>query len=151
MSENRATTPETLSLDRLRAVLSKEPPSEYVSVGKTGKRAARKTIYKQGTLRLEQGEQLPVVIRNLSYTGCRLEFLMQIRPAGRVLLMEPSLPLEIWADVVWQGEGACGLVFEDGEQVQSRLPELSVREIEPAAVRVPVRAGKKRSAIRKRP
>lgn len=151
MSDKKATTGGTVSLDRLRAVLSKAPPSEYVSVGKTGKRAARKTIYKQGILRLEQGEQLPVVIRNLSYTGCRLEFFKQTRPAGRVLLTEPSLPLELWADVVWQGEGACGLVFEDGEQVQMKMPELSVREIDPAAVRVPVRAGKKRSTIRRRP
>ena len=92
------------------------------------------------------------MIRNLSYTGCRVEYFKQVSPSGRVLLKEPSLPLELWANVVWHADGVCGLLFENGEQVQERLPELSVLPIESApVVRAPVIGGKKRSTIRKRP
>jgi hypothetical protein len=140
-------------MERVRSIAAAPVPEAYTSVGKTGKRVPRQPAYKQAVLILQHGEELPVVIRNLNHTGCRVEYFKNVKPDGRLRLREQSLALEAWANVVWKGEGACGLEFEDSEQLLERIPALWPAA--PAVVTVdppPVRARRKtRSAIRKLP
>lgn len=98
-------------LDRILAIAAKPPPAEYVAYGGSGKRAKRSSVYKQGVLVLEHGEKLPVVIRNLSPSGCRVEYFQNRVLEGRILVTEPSLPLRAWGEVVWRGDGVAGLAF----------------------------------------
>jgi len=139
-------------LDRVRAVASALAPSAYTSVGKSEKRQARHPIYKHAIAVLSDGAQMPVIIRNLSHTGCRIEFLKDVKPAGRMCLIEPSLALEAWASVVWMGHGACGLVFEDSEAAAGSIASLEeaalpTRDAPPAPTR---QERKARISIRKR-
>jgi hypothetical protein len=105
-------------LDRVMAIAAKPAPHVYGCSGGRGQRSQRMAVYKQGLAILAHGEKLPVVIRNLSTTGCRIEYFQNIRLEGRILVTEPSIPLRQFADVVWQGEGASGVEFvvdENGE------------------------------------
>jgi len=97
---------------RIRAITDKQAPAAYVSVGRPSKRPPRRPVFKQALIRLQHGEQFPVVIRDLSAGGCRLEYSRHILPAGRVRLTEPSLPISLWADIAWRADGACGLRFD---------------------------------------
>ena len=97
---------------RIRAITEKQAPAAYVCVGRSNKRPPRRPVFKQALIRLQHGEQLPVIIRDLSAGGCRLEYSRHIRPSGRVLLNEPSLPISLWADIAWRADGACGLRFD---------------------------------------
>lgn len=142
---------ETLQVcaDRVKAIASAPAAAEYRSVGKSGKRTPRQPVYKQAVAVLSHGEQLPVVVRNLSPTGCRIEFFKQVQPSGRIRLTEPSLPLDEMADVIWNAEGACGLAFENSDAVAERLEAIAPPPpVEPVAVHVAPR--KTRSRIRKR-
>ena len=106
------TTPvPVVPLDRVKAVVAKPAPIGYGSVGSNGARSRRATVYKQGLAVLAHGEKLPVVIKNLSASGCRLEYFQKVRPEGRVLITEPSIPLRQHGDVVWHADGACGVQF----------------------------------------
>lgn len=107
------TTADRVPLDRVRAIADRPAPAAYGTVGGSGKRAKRSSVYKQGAVVLAGGENLPVVIRNLSASGCRVEYFQNRRLEGRVLVTEPSLPLRRWGEVVWQGEGVCGIGFSD--------------------------------------
>ncbi len=118
-------------LDRIRSIAASPAPAEKTTVGKPDTRPPRKPVYKQALLILSHGEELPVVIRNLSHTGCRAEYFRKVYPSGRVRLNEPSLSLDTWASVAWNGEGACGLAFEDSEALLERIPAL---QPEPEAV-----------------
>jgi hypothetical protein len=139
-------------LARVRAIATALAPSTYTSVGKSEKRQPRHPVYKQAIAVLGDGEQIPVVIRNLSHTGCRIEFVKDVKPAGRLRLIEQSLALEAWANVVWMGHGACGLAFEDCEALLDPIASL---EATFAPTRDPPRAPsrqerKARISIRKR-
>lgn len=75
------------------------------------KRPTRKSSFKAATLTLIGGERLDVIIKNISETGARIEFLREIRLTDRVLLSEPTLRICTWVYVVWQTRGAAGLEF----------------------------------------
>jgi hypothetical protein len=100
---------------------------------------------------LGSGEQVPVVIKNISRTGCRIEFGENTQPAGRIRLMEQSLALDAWANVVWRGDGACGLAFEDIDQLLDSLTSLKATVVSLNDLPAPKRSGGKgRLSIRKR-
>jgi hypothetical protein len=110
-------TPDKL-LERLKVIADRPTPQVYSEIGGRVQRASRQAVYRQATATLEGGEVLPVVIRNLGSSGCRIEFFRQTPLTGRILIDESSLPLHFWAEVVWQGDGAAGLrllKLQDGE------------------------------------
>ncbi len=54
---------------------------------------------------------MDVVVKNVSATGARVEFLRDIQLTDRVMLSEPTLRIKTWTYVVWQTRGAAGLQF----------------------------------------
>lgn len=141
----------TVPLDRVRAVAETLAPSAYTSVGKLNKRQPRQPVHKPAIAVLCSGEQVPVVIRNITHTGCRIEFHKKIQTAGRLLLKEQSLALETWASVVWSAEGACGLLFEDSERLLETVTFETTVLPSPSAPPIPARPkGRVRSSLRKR-
>ena len=107
--KNKPETQVQVSPDRVKAVLAKKAtPTDYADSTR-GQRAPRTTVFKQALATLPHGEKVPVVIKDMSATGVRVEF-FQNRPLGdRVLITEASVPLRFWADVVWEDDGAVGL------------------------------------------
>jgi hypothetical protein len=93
------------------AIATQPTPAAYVAVGGRAKRTTRAPVYKQGVATLAHGEKLPVVIRNLSASGCRIEYFQNRRLEGRIRVTEPSIPLQRWGEIVWQGDGASGVSF----------------------------------------
>lgn len=83
----------------------------YSSVRPDEKRSDRRPTFKAATLALITGERIDVVVKNISDTGARIEFMREIPLPDRVLLSEPTLRLKTWAYVIWQTRGAAGLQF----------------------------------------
>ena len=83
----------------------------YSSVTPGEKRSERKPTFKAATLSFLTGERVDVVVKNVSHTGARVEFLRYIELPDRVLLSEPTLRIKTWAYVIWQTRGAAGLQF----------------------------------------
>lgn len=83
----------------------------YKGATTNAKRSERKSTFKAATLTLISGERIDVVVKNVSETGARIEFLRDIILPDRVLLSEPTLRLRIWAYVAWQERGKAGLEF----------------------------------------
>ena len=100
-------------LGRLKAISDRPAGTgDSVSVGPHSKsRPARKTTFKQGMLLLPMGERLPVVIKDISDTGARVEFFQNRTLEGQVRLEEQSLGLSIKAKIVWQTGSLVGLSF----------------------------------------
>jgi hypothetical protein len=113
-----APTPQ-VPAERINAIAARIPPIDYCDSSGRGRRPTRSPSFKQATVRTSGGDEVPVVIKNISSTGLRVEY-FQARPLGehgdRVLIVEPSLPLRAWAQVVWQGDGAGGLQIELSEK-----------------------------------
>ena len=86
------------------------PPSE-ISVASPTSRALRVPAFKSATVQLITGERLDVILKNISATGARVEFMRDIQLSDRVYLREPTLQLSVWAYVVWQERGVAGLEF----------------------------------------
>jgi len=99
-------------LDRIKAIATRAASAGYATVGQCLQRPARVPVYKHGVASLAYGEQLPVVIKNLSPTGCRIEYFQNRILEGRILLTESSIPLRVWGHVIWQGDCASGLEFD---------------------------------------
>jgi hypothetical protein len=100
--------------DRMRKIAGAAGAPEeitYSSVQQTNKRADRQPTFKQGTLTTRGGERIPVVVKNVSSTGVRVEFFKDVQLGDHVLLIEPTLQIRTWAEVIWQGRGAAGLKF----------------------------------------
>ena len=74
-------------------------------------RSNRKLTFRTASLALITGEQIEVVVKNVSDTGARIDFIRDVRLPDRVLLTEPTLRLKTWAYVIWQTRGAAGLQF----------------------------------------
>ncbi|HVY90381.1 MAG TPA: hypothetical protein VG942_16060 [Hyphomonadaceae bacterium] len=110
--KRKPATPPAVAADRLAAVVSKPAPTEYAGEGDRNARRPRATVFKQAVAILPHGEKVPVVIKNLSVSGLRVEFFQNRTLGGRVMIEEPSLPIQKWADVVWEGDGAGGLKFD---------------------------------------
>ena len=93
--------------DRLKAIVerSAQKPSPIPS------RSERAAVFKQGTLILPHGERLPVVIKNLSKTGVRVEFIKRCELTDHARLIEPSMGYDRRVRVAWQKGGLAGLEF----------------------------------------
>lgn len=135
--------------DRIRAIAATAAPPAYRSVGGIAKRAVRVTLSRQCILETSDGGKLPALLRNVSHNGCRIEYASHAQPSGRVLIRDPNLSLELWGHVVWQAEGACGLLIDDADQLQSLMPELPGAPLI-SPLTASAKAGQKRSKIRKR-
>lgn len=98
--------------DRLRKIAA-APVEEHVysSVKPDMGRAKREATFKQGTLTTRGGERIPVVVKNVSTTGARVEFFRDVELGDHVLITESTLRLNTWAEVMWQARGAAGLKF----------------------------------------
>ena len=99
--------------ERLRKI-SNVPQQEevtYSSVHEQTGRSVREPTFKQGTITTRGGERIPVVLKNVSKTGARIEFFRDVELGDHVLITEPTLRLNIWAEVMWQSRGAAGLKF----------------------------------------
>ena len=88
-------------------------PQEEVTYSslQQNKRADRTATFKQGTITTRGGERVPVVVKNISSTGVRIEFFRDVQLGDHVLITEPTLQIRTWAEVMWQGRGAAGLKF----------------------------------------
>jgi DNA-directed RNA polymerase subunit E'/Rpb7 len=98
--------------ERLRKIA--DVPAEdvtYSSVKPGEKRSERKPTFKAATLTFITGERVDVVMKNVSDTGARIEFMRDMALPDRVLVSEPTLRLKVWAYVIWQTRGAAGLQF----------------------------------------
>ncbi len=100
--------------DRIKAVSGHDTSEErsYVDTHiRKGDRAKRDPTYKQATIQLRGGERLPVVVKNVSDTGARIEFFKDIPLSDVVYLIEPTLNIQTWCDVVWEEDNSAGLHF----------------------------------------
>jgi PilZ domain len=101
--------------DRLKAISDRTTPtSENIEeAAPTGQRSPRAPTFKQAVLVFPHGERLPVVIKNLSETGARIEFFQKLQIAGDVRLVEQSTDLNRKARIVWQLDELIGLTFTE--------------------------------------
>ena len=98
--------------DRLRKVAA-APAADggYGDVAARAHRADRKATFKAASLTLISGDRIEVIVKNLSTTGARVEFMQNVLLPDRVLLSEQTTRLKVWAYVIWQEPGAAGLKF----------------------------------------
>lgn len=100
--------------DRIKAISGQEDnaETEYVDthIRKDG-RAKRAPTYKQATIQMRTGERVPVVVKNVSATGARIEYFKSVALSDVVYLIEPTLDIATWCDVVWERDNAAGLNF----------------------------------------
>lgn len=98
--------------DRVRKIAA-VPVEEttYSSVATGEKRSERRPTFKIATLTMISGERVDVVVKNVSSTGARIEFLRDVTLTDRVMLSEPTMRIRTWAYVIWQTRGAAGLQF----------------------------------------
>jgi hypothetical protein len=106
-------------VQRWKAIAARAAPLVYTDAGGREQRASRQAVFRQAIATLEGGETLPVVIRNLSSAGCRIEFFRQTPLTPRLTLDEHSLSLHYEAEVVWQGGGAAGLRFAGADEEEA--------------------------------
>lgn len=103
-------------VERWKAIASKPAPDAYLSSDDDRmSRSKRSPVYRQATATLSGGEKLPVVIRNLSHSGCRIEFFRKTPLTGQLVIDEQTTPLHFICEVVWQGDGAAGLQIVQGD------------------------------------
>jgi hypothetical protein len=99
--------------DRMRRISSSPPPEErtYTSVHQDNKRAPRQPTFKQATVTTRGGERIAVIVKNISDSGARIEYMREATLGDHVLLSEPTMHIKTWAEVMWQARGAAGLKF----------------------------------------
>jgi hypothetical protein len=98
--------------DRLKAIAEGSKFNAAPSDAElTPQRSQRVATFKQATLILAHGEKLPVVVKNLSKTGARVEFFKNCELTGEARLMEQSMGLDRRIRIVWQKGGQAGLKF----------------------------------------
>jgi hypothetical protein len=100
--------------ERLQRIAGKPALDDTAYQGAQPKKTARSfrdATFKQATIRLQGGERMDVVVKNLSATGARIEFFRKVTLTDQVLISEPSTRLKRLAKVVWQKEGSAGLHF----------------------------------------
>ncbi len=101
--------------NRLQAIASKPAldSNDYTDVNQAGARARPKrvTTFKQATLQLGSGERVAVVIKNVGSTGARIDFFKHVTLPRQAKLVEPSMNLNHWVDVIWQRNGSAGVRF----------------------------------------
>jgi hypothetical protein len=101
--------------DRMRKISGSPQlqPEErtYTTVHQDNKRSSRQPTFKQATITTRGGERIPVVVKNVSDTGARVEYMREVTLGDHVLISEPTLRIKTWAEVMWETRGAAGLKF----------------------------------------
>lgn len=96
-------------VNRIAQAPSYTPPVDPNA--QSGRRAERAAAWRPGTLVLLGGERLEVVVKNISATGARVEFVRSTHLPERVQLIEPLQGINRRAYVTWQDWGSAGLQF----------------------------------------
>jgi hypothetical protein len=99
----------TLSQRMQRIAATPAFAPERVAVQKFGKRANRVDAWRPGTISFQTGERMDVVVKNISETGARIEFVRSTYLPDRVKLTAQGTSR--WAYVTWQTWGVAGLQF----------------------------------------
>lgn len=86
-----------------------EPPKP--SPGKAQQRAQRQPVYRQAVVVLGNGQRLQAALKNVSDSGARVDFFLNVELPEEVLIAEPTLKLRRRARVVWQEDRSAGLQF----------------------------------------
>ncbi len=93
------------------------PPGQAAAAVKSvrnKRRAERREAFKQAVLVSPRGDRVPVVIKNMSDTGARVDFFSGgAGIVGRAQLVAPSIGLQKWVRVVWKDQNSAGLEFEE--------------------------------------
>jgi hypothetical protein len=113
LGTKRASDSKTLTarVNRIAQTPTYTPPRHVDT--KFGKRDQREMSWKPGTLIFQSGERMDVVVKNISETGARIEYVRGTYLPERVRLIEPIQDLNRWAYVTWQTWGVAGLRFVD--------------------------------------
>lgn len=82
---------------------------ERVAAQPFGKRAIRAVAWRPGTISFQTGERMDVVVKNISDTGAKVEFVRSTYLPDRVKLTAQGQSR--WAYVTWQTWGVAGLQF----------------------------------------
>jgi hypothetical protein len=112
-NNRRRQEPSEAFLSRLQAVVSKARPARHADTGESETRESRDIVFKQGVAVLPHGERVRVAIKDISASGCRIEYFQNHSLEGHLTITEPSIPLNRRAEVIWQREVASGLRFLD--------------------------------------
>ena len=99
----------TLSQRMQRIAATPAFAPERVAVQTFGKRAIRADAWRPATIRFQTGERIDVVVKNISDTGARIEFVRSTYLPDRVRLTAQGTSR--WAYVIWQTWGVAGLQF----------------------------------------
>ncbi|MBY0566528.1 MAG: hypothetical protein K2P70_04420 [Hyphomonadaceae bacterium] len=98
--------------ERMRRAVERPSPGTALAPAQTA-RSARQPVFRQGTLIFAGGERFSVVIKNVSERGALIEFFVRRELPHCVVLVESTLRLKHRARVMWQRDGAAGLVFDN--------------------------------------
>jgi hypothetical protein len=103
-----------LLAQRLKAI-TKAPPAHPiqppVAAGPVRpQRAPRQPVFRNATIVFVNGERMAVVIKDLSATGARIEFVARADLPSEVILID-AMGRRRQVRVVWQREGAAGVEF----------------------------------------
>jgi hypothetical protein len=107
----RKPTPLSAALSQRMQRIAETPAfaPERVAAQTFGKRATRVDAWRPGTLSFQTGERMDVVVKNISETGAKVEFVRSTYLPDRVKLT--ALGTSRWAYVTWQTWGVAGLQF----------------------------------------
>lgn len=100
--------------DRIKAISdpNAHAETEYVDTHiRNDGRAKREPTYKQATIQMRTGERVPVVVKNVSATGARIDYFKSVPLSDVVYLIEPTLDIATWCDVIWERDNSAGLRF----------------------------------------
>lgn len=75
------------------------------------RRATRIDVFRPALLTLMNGEKVPAIIKNISDTGARIEFIKDSALTYVVKLSEPTTQTCVYAELVWDSDGVGGLQF----------------------------------------
>ena len=120
LGTRRMSVPKKLSARVKRIATAPTCAPQAPDYGKFDKRAERTTGWRPGTLIFLGGERLKVVVKNISDTGARIEFVRSTQLPERVQLVEPIRGVKRSAYVIWQDWGVAGLQFVDRPKSQPR-------------------------------
>jgi hypothetical protein len=105
-------------VERWEKIAAKASPSGEPARAPHTRRAQRSKLFRQATATLSAGEKVAVVIKDLSTTGCRIEFIRRGPLTPTLTIDEHTLGLHFSAKVVWQTEGAAGVKFLGADDEQ---------------------------------
>lgn len=95
----------------MNAIAARTQTTDYGAGNSREARQPRTTVFRHATIKTLDGENISVVIKNVSPTGLRVEFPRE-RPLGNlVVVTEHGEARRSWAEVVWQDANAGGLRF----------------------------------------